>query len=216
MNREQATQGRKENLRCTFPGDFAVRFVRTLARCEDFGLRWQPAEAKRSEDWSAAATPLFDCGQSSQSGVALRFPPQSKKIWVWFCRVAPLPLCVEFILGSSVRPRSRHDVSSQWPAPNCCFNPVLQSLCKFGQFVGPPNDEIILPRVEVGFLQLIFPAKPDYWQAKSGRKAGFKIDSAAVPREIGNEKLASADTRNNFIVNFVVVLLAVNSEWFVA
>jgi hypothetical protein len=47
---------------------------------EDFGLRWQLAEAKRSEDWSAAATPLFDYGQSFQSGVALRFPPQSKKI----------------------------------------------------------------------------------------------------------------------------------------
>jgi hypothetical protein len=35
---------------------------------EDFGLRWQ----------SAAATPLFGCGQCFQSGVALRFPPQSK------------------------------------------------------------------------------------------------------------------------------------------
>jgi hypothetical protein len=51
------------------------------SRAEDFGLRWQ----------SAAATPLFDCGQSFQSGVALRFPPQSKKIWlrlyhvVFFC-----------------------------------------------------------------------------------------------------------------------------------
>jgi len=44
----------------------------------DFGLRWQPAEAKRSEDWSAAATPLFAGGQSFQSGVAFRFPPQSK------------------------------------------------------------------------------------------------------------------------------------------
>jgi hypothetical protein len=30
---------------------------------EDFGLRWQPAEAKRSEDWSAAATPLFNYRQ---------------------------------------------------------------------------------------------------------------------------------------------------------
>jgi hypothetical protein len=39
-----------------------------FAHREDFGVRWQ----------SAAATPLFDCGQSFQSGVALRFPPQSK------------------------------------------------------------------------------------------------------------------------------------------
>jgi hypothetical protein len=35
-----------------------------------FGLRWQ----------SAAATPLFACGPSFQSGVALRFPPQSKTL----------------------------------------------------------------------------------------------------------------------------------------
>jgi hypothetical protein len=41
-------------------------------RLEDFGLRWQ----------STAATPLFDCGQSFQSGVALRFPPHFKKIWL--------------------------------------------------------------------------------------------------------------------------------------
>jgi hypothetical protein len=39
---------------------------------EDFGVRWQ----------SAATTPFFDCGQSCQSGVALRFPPQSKQIWL--------------------------------------------------------------------------------------------------------------------------------------
>jgi hypothetical protein len=37
-------------------------------RVEDFGLRWQ----------SVAATPLSDCGTAFQSGVALRFPPQSK------------------------------------------------------------------------------------------------------------------------------------------
>jgi len=35
-----------------------------------FGLRWQ----------SAAATPLLDCGQSIQSGVALRFPPQKELV----------------------------------------------------------------------------------------------------------------------------------------
>ena len=45
------------------------------------GLRWQLAEAKRSGDWSAAATPLFDRSNPCfrfKSGVALRFPPQSK------------------------------------------------------------------------------------------------------------------------------------------
>jgi hypothetical protein len=57
---------------------------------EDFGLRWQ----------SAATTPLFDCGQSFQIGVALRFPPQSKKIWLRFCRAMTLHLGV-FALKNS-------------------------------------------------------------------------------------------------------------------
>jgi hypothetical protein len=48
-----------------------------------FGLRWQPAEAKRSEDWSAAAIALSQgesVGYLFQSGVALRLPPQSKMV----------------------------------------------------------------------------------------------------------------------------------------
>jgi hypothetical protein len=59
----------------------ALHSVRIFENREDFGVRWQ----------SAAATPLFDCGQSFQSGVALRFPPQSKFFWlrlrraVFFC-----------------------------------------------------------------------------------------------------------------------------------
>jgi len=68
----------------------ALQYVKIFDNREDFGLRWQPAEAKRSEDWSAAATPLFDYGQSFQSGVALRFPPQSKKNGVRLRRTAPL------------------------------------------------------------------------------------------------------------------------------
>jgi hypothetical protein len=69
--------------------------VKILEHRDDFGLRWQPAEAKRSEDWSTAATPLFGCGESFQSGVALRFPPQSKNAWLQFHRSAFLRvLCV--------------------------------------------------------------------------------------------------------------------------
>jgi hypothetical protein len=55
----------------------ALLSVRIFENREDFGLRWQ----------SVAATPLFDCGQSFQSGVALRFPPQSK-IWLRLCHAA--------------------------------------------------------------------------------------------------------------------------------
>src|ERR1039458_10180014 len=34
---------------------FALLSVRIFKNHEDFGLRWQPAEAKRSEDWGTAA-----------------------------------------------------------------------------------------------------------------------------------------------------------------
>ena len=81
-------------------------------RCEDFGLRWQ----------SAAATPLFDCEQSLQSGVALRFPPQSKKIW--------FRLCVKFF-----SPGQRIQLSAYQPPAH--FNPMTQPatplLSKSGQ-----------------------------------------------------------------------------------
>ena len=52
--------------------DYAVLSVRTHPHREDFGLRWQ----------SAATAPLFECGTRCRSGVALRFPPHSKKFWL--------------------------------------------------------------------------------------------------------------------------------------
>src|SRR6266542_1013478 len=53
---------------------------------EDFGLRWQ----------SAAATPLA-IADTFQSGVALRFPPQSKKFWL-------RPRCGHRVSAVEVRP----------------------------------------------------------------------------------------------------------------
>ena len=50
------------------------------AEAKPFGVRWQ----------RTAATPLFNCGQSHQSGVALRFAPQSKKNRFRLCAFAPL------------------------------------------------------------------------------------------------------------------------------
>jgi hypothetical protein len=76
------SNARNAKRQATAPVFFTLPSVKVTHAREDFGLRWQLAEAKRSEDWSAAATPLFDCGPSFQSGVALRFPPQSKKIWL--------------------------------------------------------------------------------------------------------------------------------------
>jgi len=48
---------------------FALQSPGIIVRREDFGVRWQ----------SAAATPLWDADQHCKSGVALRFPPHSKK-----------------------------------------------------------------------------------------------------------------------------------------
>ena len=59
-----------------------------LARRKDFGLRWQ----------SAAATPLFDCEQCFQSGVALRFPPQSKNCGCGGSRVGSFRIHPRFLI----------------------------------------------------------------------------------------------------------------------
>ena len=68
----------------------------------------------------------------------------------------------------------------------------------------------------MGFLQFILAAEPNYRQPKSGRKAGFKINSAAMPCEISDEKFAATNPRNDFVINFIVVLFSVNSEWFIS
>jgi hypothetical protein len=46
---------------------FSDSYAQIPQKPSNFGLRWR----------SAAATPLFECSHI-QSGVALRFPPQSK------------------------------------------------------------------------------------------------------------------------------------------
>jgi hypothetical protein len=50
------------------PSGTVLQIRNSEAGRQSFGLRWQ----------SAAATPLSECGPASESGVALRFPPQSK------------------------------------------------------------------------------------------------------------------------------------------
>jgi hypothetical protein len=59
---------------------------------KDFGLRWQ----------SEAATALSQCDWCSmgrkrpaKSGVALRFPPQSKKVWLRLCVFALKIFCMD-------------------------------------------------------------------------------------------------------------------------
>src|ERR1700690_1448431 len=102
---------------------------RKRKRREYFGLRWQPAEAKRSEDWSGAATPLFDCGQSFQSGVALCFPPQSKKNWLRQRRPAPFAGLVfsRGTAGTGAVGGIRHSFCQRKRSIGACFS--ARSLC---------------------------------------------------------------------------------------
>src|ERR1017187_3989586 len=68
--------------KASFIGEFVciaeIFFLSVIQSCnfahgrQRFGLRWQ----------SAAATPLSALPVASKSGVALRFPPQSKKLWL--------------------------------------------------------------------------------------------------------------------------------------
>jgi hypothetical protein len=60
--------GKWNGARVSYPQQPGLPNERTKC-CKDFGLRWQ----------SAAATPLWDASQRCKSGVALRFPPHSKK-----------------------------------------------------------------------------------------------------------------------------------------
>ena len=63
-------------------------------RGQRFGVRWQPAEAKRSEDWSVAATPLFARLPSSESGVALPLPAAVQKLRLGGSRVGCLSVSI--------------------------------------------------------------------------------------------------------------------------
>ena len=67
----------------------------------------------------------------------------------------------------------------------------------------------------MGFLQFVLAAEPNYWQSKSSRKAGFKINPAAMAGKIGYKKFATTNTRNNFVINLVVMLFTINSERFI-
>jgi len=53
-----------------------------------FGLRWQPAEAKRSEDWSEAATPLFARFLHVQKRRGVSLPAAVQIFWL---RLGPRP-----------------------------------------------------------------------------------------------------------------------------
>ena len=68
----------------------------------------------------------------------------------------------------------------------------------------------------MGFLQFILAAEPNHRKSKPGRKTGFKIDPTAMTGKIGNKKFAAPNASHYFVINFVIVFFAVNSEWFVA
>jgi hypothetical protein len=55
-----------------------------------FGVRWQLAEAKRSEDWSGAATPLFARPPASPKAAWCYASRRSPKIGCRAIRVLPL------------------------------------------------------------------------------------------------------------------------------
>ena len=99
-------------------------------------MRWQPAEAKRSEDWSTAATPLFDCGQSFQSGVALRFPPQSKKIGYGYAALCPFAaLASRKTTGADANGGVRHPFYQRKRIIcTCCFARIRRPAQRTGDY----------------------------------------------------------------------------------
>ena len=70
----------------------------------------------------------------------------------------------------------------------------------------------VLSSVKMKFLKVVLTAKPNDLQTQALRKSCFKIDPATLSRKIGNEEFAAANTCDNFIVNFVVVKVLINTK----
>jgi hypothetical protein len=92
----------------------ALQYVRIIVRREDFGVRWQSDSPRRSEAKTGAATPLFDCGQNFQSGVAPALRDSRRTPKGFGCGYAAL---------CSLRLK----IEASW-------NSALRNSCEFAQF----------------------------------------------------------------------------------
>ncbi len=65
------------------------------------------------------------------------------------------------------------------------------------------------------FTHIIFSASPEDWQTQSQGIARLKIDTAAMPGEIGDDKPRRIYLFNNFIIYLVYVFHAIHPNWIV-
>src|SRR5947207_10028412 len=62
---------------------------------------------------------------------------------------------------------------------------------------------------------MIFTNSPDYFVTKTLCETRLIVNSAAIVCEIGYEEFCLSNCGNNFIINSVVVFLAINAQSFV-
>ena len=101
--------------------------------------------------------------------------------------------------------------STQRPDPDRRSNPVIQLLLEFSG--RSPCHAVVLPDVEVKFLDLILSAGPDDRKSEPHGETGLEIDATTMPGEVGDDKAALLDAGDDQVVNLVVVLLLVHPEW---
>ena len=102
------------------------------------------------------------------------------------------------------------DTISNRPPRDCGRYPILQS---FGQLVwrGPQN-VIVLTSVEVHVVNICVTTGPDNRNAEAHSKSRFKIDSLAISGEVGYDKSTAAYFRDDYVINFLIVLYSIYSD----
>src|SRR6266404_1589286 len=70
----------------------------------------------------------------------------------------------------------------------------------------------VLPRVEMQFVDFVAPHHPNDRDAEPFGKSSLVVDAAPLSREIGDDKAARANRRDDLIVNLGVVSQLVDAQ----
>src|SRR5690606_38886644 len=80
----------------------------------------------------------------------------------------------------------------------------------------PPDDVVVLPRVEVGFIVVVGTARPDHGEAAAEGVAGLEVDARPVLCEVRDDEAAAVQLEDDAVVELVRVFDAAEDERCVA
>jgi hypothetical protein len=94
---------------------------------------------------------------------------------------------------------------------NCCANSVFEPHAELIR--GLPYDMVVLPRVEVGVVQIVLSARPDHGPSETHREARLEIDALALQSHVRDDELRTADLAQNLIADLLIVVDLVDPDW---